>query len=73
MAVDERQKTVDKFNALHPPTVFIISAKAGAVGLSIQTASRVVLFDLGYYPATEEIQAIVRAYRFGQERPVFVY
>lgn len=52
--------------------VLIISTKAGGVGLNIQAANRVVIMDFGFNPAHEE-QAIGRAYRFGQSKPVFVY
>jgi superfamily II DNA or RNA helicase len=50
----------------------IISTRAGGVGLNIQRASRVVLMDAGFNPSHEE-QAIGRAYRLGQTKPVFVY
>jgi SNF2 family DNA or RNA helicase len=50
----------------------LISTKAGGQGLNIQSANRVVIFDFGFNPAWEE-QAIGRAYRFGQQKPVFVY
>jgi SNF2 family DNA or RNA helicase len=50
----------------------IISTRAGGVGLNIQRASRVILLDAGFNPANEE-QAIGRAYRLGQTKPVFVY
>lgn len=52
--------------------VLLISTKAGGVGLNIQAANRVVIMDFGFNPAHEE-QAIGRAYRFGQPKPVFVY
>lgn len=52
--------------------VLLISTKAGGVGLNIQAANRVVILDFGFNPAHEE-QAIGRAYRFGQPKPVFVY
>jgi SNF2 family DNA or RNA helicase len=50
----------------------IISTRAGGVGLNMQRASRVILLDAGFNPAHEE-QAIGRAYRLGQTKPVFVY
>jgi SNF2 family DNA or RNA helicase len=50
----------------------VISTRAGGVGLNIQRASRVVLMDAGFNPSHEE-QAIGRAYRLGQTKPVFVY
>jgi SNF2 family DNA or RNA helicase len=52
--------------------VMLISTRAGGQGLNIQSANRVIIFDFGFNPAWEE-QAIGRAYRFGQQKPVFVY
>jgi SNF2 family DNA or RNA helicase len=52
--------------------VFLISTTAGGVGLNIQGANRVVIFDVRYNPS-HELQAVGRAYRIGQQKPVFVY
>lgn len=52
--------------------VLVVSTRAGGQGLNIQSANRVVIFNFGFNPQWEE-QAIGRAYRLGQEKPVFVY
>ncbi|KAK4991592.1 hypothetical protein LTR66_006512 [Elasticomyces elasticus] len=52
--------------------VFLISTRAGGLGFNICRANRVVIFDFGFNPQWEE-QAIGRAYRLGQQKPVFVY
>eukprot|EP00796_Vickermania_ingenoplastis_P007450 gene7450-5248_t len=52
--------------------LFLLSTKAGGVGLTITAATRVILVDSSYNPADEH-QAVGRAYRYGQTRPVFVY
>lgn len=52
--------------------VFLISTKAGGLGLNISGANRVILCDFGFNPSHEE-QAVGRAYRIGQKKPVFVY
>ncbi|KAF1983415.1 hypothetical protein K402DRAFT_166194 [Aulographum hederae CBS 113979] len=52
--------------------VFLISTRAGGVGFNLQGANRIVIFDFSYNPTNEE-QAIGRAYRIGQENPVYVY
>jgi SNF2 family DNA or RNA helicase len=70
--VDERYKHVKVFNELSEAQVYLISTRAGGVGLNIHGATRVVIFDFNFVP-TEEQQAIGRAYRIGQTRPVFVY
>ncbi|EZF95266.1 hypothetical protein H113_04330 [Trichophyton rubrum MR1459] len=52
--------------------VYLISTKAGALGLNIIGANRVIIFESEYNPTWEE-QAIGRAYRLGQTKDVFVY
>ncbi len=52
--------------------VFLISLKAGGVGLNLTAADTVILYDPWWNPAVEE-QAIDRAHRIGQDKPVFVY
>lgn len=52
--------------------VFLISTRAGGLGLNLQGATRVIVFDYGWNPSWEE-QAIGRAFRMGQKKPVFVY
>ena len=52
--------------------VFLISMKAGGLGLNLQGANRVVIYDFGFNPTWED-QAIGRAYRLGQKKPVYVY
>ena len=52
--------------------LFLISLKAGGVGLNLTAADTVILYDPWWNPAVEE-QAIDRAHRIGQDRPVFVH
>ena len=52
--------------------VFLISLKAGGVGLNLVSADTVVLYDPWWNPAVEK-QAIDRAHRIGQTKPVFVH
>nr|WP_183984782.1 DEAD/DEAH box helicase [Deinobacterium chartae] len=52
--------------------VFLISLKAGGVGLNLTAADTVIHYDPWWNPAAED-QATDRAYRIGQDRPVFVY
>lgn len=66
-----RQAKVHKFNASQG-AVFLISTTAGGVGLNLYGANRVVIMDSQYNP-THEQQAVGRAYRIGQTKPVFVY
>jgi len=52
--------------------VFLISLKAGGVGLNLTAADTVIHYDPWWNPAVEK-QATDRAYRIGQDKPVFVY
>jgi superfamily II DNA or RNA helicase len=52
--------------------LFLISLKAGGVGLNLTEADTVIIYDPWWNPAVEN-QAIDRAYRIGQNRSVFVY
>ncbi|KAK1769173.1 hypothetical protein QBC33DRAFT_513408 [Phialemonium atrogriseum] len=68
----ERQSSVKRFNTDKGSDVYLITTKAGGVGLNIYGANRVVLFDFKFVP-TDEQQAVGRAYRIGQKKPVYVY
>lgn len=67
----DRRSPVERFQAEQVP-VFLISLKAGGVGLNLTAADTVIHFDPWWNPATEN-QASDRAYRIGQDKPVFVY
>ncbi len=68
----DRQELVDSFQANPDIRVFLISLKAGGVGLNLTAADYVFLVDPWWNPAVEN-QAIDRAHRIGQDRPVFFY
>ncbi|KAJ1926662.1 hypothetical protein IWQ60_003604 [Tieghemiomyces parasiticus] len=70
--VVQRQPMVDDFNHRPELTAFLISIKAGSLGLNVTSATRVILVDVGWNPSHDE-QAVARAYRYGQTKPVFVY
>jgi SNF2 family DNA or RNA helicase len=67
-----RQELVDQFNADESVKVFLISLKAGGVGLNLTAASRVFLYDPWWNPMAEQ-QAVDRAHRIGQEKRVHIY
>lgn len=71
---DKRQGLVDKFNRVDSDVAFafLLSAKSGGAGINLIGASRLVLFDLDWNPATDA-QAMARIHRDGQRRPVMVY
>ncbi len=67
----QRGKLVEQFQKSNVP-IFLISLKAGGVGLNLTAADTVIHFDPWWNPAAEQ-QANDRAYRIGQDKPVFVY
>jgi SNF2 family DNA or RNA helicase len=52
--------------------LFLISLKAGGTGLNLTEADTVILYDPWWNPAVET-QAVDRAHRIGQDKPVFIY
>ncbi|OCF58061.1 hypothetical protein L486_04089 [Kwoniella mangroviensis CBS 10435] len=68
---DERQGLVDEFNDDPEITVFLLSTKAGGVGINLTAASVVVIYDQDFNPHNDR-QAADRAYRIGQEKEVEV-
>ena len=72
MSYDERAKAVDEFNSDSGQFVFLISTKAGGVGLNITSANKVVVVDPNWNPSYD-LQAQDRAYRIGQHRDVEVF
>ncbi|KAF2013922.1 hypothetical protein BU24DRAFT_424940 [Aaosphaeria arxii CBS 175.79] len=72
MKLEDRAKAVADFNSDEKQFVFLISTKAGGVGLNITSANKVVVVDPNWNPAYD-LQAQDRAYRIGQTRDVEVF
>lgn len=70
-STQDRRTPVEQFQSGQVP-VFLISLKAGGAGLNLTAADTVIHYDPWWNPAAEN-QATDRAYRIGQEKPVFVY
>ncbi|GAM35474.1 DNA-dependent ATPase [Talaromyces pinophilus] len=70
----KRQSLVDDFNRApaNKCFAFLLSAKAGGTGLNLTGASRLVLFDVDWNPATD-LQAMARIHRDGQKRHCYIY
>ena len=67
----DRATPVERFQGGEVP-LFLVSLKAGGVGLNLTAADTVIHYDPWWNPAVER-QATDRAHRIGQESPVFVY
>ncbi len=69
----QRDKMIAEFQELStPPAIFILSLKAGGVGITLTKANHVFHFDRWWNPAVED-QASDRAFRLGQKKNVFVH
>jgi DNA repair and recombination protein RAD54B len=70
----KRQALVNEFNRTPASKnfAFLLSAKSGGVGINLIGASRLVLFDVDWNPATD-LQAMARIHRDGQKLPVKIY
>lgn len=67
-----RQSVIDEFQENDNIKIFLLSLKAGGVGINLTAADYVIHFDPWWNPAVEN-QATDRAHRIGQQNPVFVY
>jgi len=68
----KRQDVIKRFNTDPAVTAFLISMKAGGVGLNLTAADTVIIFDPWWNPSVEN-QAVDRAHRIGQTQSVNVY
>ncbi|KAK0659845.1 Chromodomain helicase hrp3 [Lasiodiplodia hormozganensis] len=69
----QRRQAIDHFNASESQDFcFLLSTRAGGLGINLMTADTVILFDSDWNPQAD-LQAMARAHRIGQKNPVTVY
>ncbi|XP_063165080.1 DNA excision repair protein ERCC-6-like [Candoia aspera] len=68
----EREERVREFQNDKSYSVFLLTTQVGGVGITLTAATRVVIFDPSWNPATD-MQAVDRAYRIGQRENVVIY
>lgn len=70
--VNERQNIVDRFSDFKGAALLVLNPRAAGTGLNITAANHVIHYNLEWNPSLED-QASARAYRRGQDKPVFIY
>ncbi|XP_034175461.1 lymphoid-specific helicase isoform X1 [Osmia lignaria lignaria] len=72
VSLEKRQENIQKFNTDPEVFVFLITTRAGGVGLNLVGADTVVIYDSDWNPQMD-IQAMARCHRIGQTKPVVIY
>lgn len=69
---EDRNEQIATFNSNPEARLFLLSTRAGGLGINLTAADTVILFDSDWNPQ-QDLQAQDRAHRIGQTRPVIVY
>ena len=68
----ERQTLIDRFNSDSSIFCFLLSTRAGGLGINLTAADTIILYDMDFNPQND-LQALARAHRIGQKNRVMVY
>ena len=71
-SLTERDQLMHEFNQTDNYRIFMLSTKAGGLGINLTGADTVIIFDIDWNPQND-VQAMDRAYRIGQTKMVHVY
>merc|ERR1719318_746498 len=68
----DRQANIDKFNTDPEHTIFLLSTRAGGLGINLTAADTCIIYDSDWNPQ-QDLQAQDRCHRIGQTKPVMIY
>lgn len=72
MHFEDRQANIDRFSNDPAYSVFLLSTRAGGLGINLTAADTVIIYDSDWNPQ-QDLQAQDRAHRIGQTKPVMIY
>ncbi|KAI9205646.1 putative helicase [Polychytrium aggregatum] len=72
VSISDRKKQMDEFNSDPSIKLFLLSTRAGGLGINLTAADTVIIYDSDWNPQMD-LQAQDRVHRIGQTKPVFVY
>merc|ERR550519_1550952 len=72
MNFEDRQANIDRFNETDEVNIFLLSTRAGGLGINLTAADTCIIYDSDWNPQ-QDLQAQARCHRIGQTKPVMVY